>query len=613
MRDIGEGAPAISVCIVTGRRLALLDAVLAEPRRPGRGAPPFELLVCSDGDAEVARRSCTARFPAAQVCEVDRALPGAARNLLVERARGDLLLFLDDDITLRARPAGPLRPAGRASTPRLDVFGGPNDTPPGSSRFQFVQGAALASIVGSGPVRRRYGAHPPGRGRRALLHPVQPGRAAGGDGALRRRPRVRRGERRPGRDEPRRRAPMYYAPDLAVYHERRPHAPGVRPADAQVRPGPGPAAGPARSRDPAARLPGAVGCCWSTCSRLPLLAAGRRPRGLPSRSSSTPPAVVAAAAWIARTLRRPADVPLAAALLVVLHVCYGSGVAPRAPWRAATHGGCAARPVAWTGAARDTGTVADLRVTPAGVVVDGLWEAYRKRSRCGWRRRGDVTWALRDVDLDRAPGAMLGVVGGNGSGKTTLLQVLAGVLRPTRGSVSDRRVGWRPSSTSPPGSTATSPATRTSLIGGVLLGLSRAELRRRYDEIVAFSGLAPEALDWPLAAYSAGMGLRLGFSLVVHSDPDVLLVDEVLAVGDEAVPAPVRGRGRAPAGRRAAPSCSCPTTSASCADHCDEVRGPRRRGGSARLGRPTPTRPSPATWPPPERSAEPAPRRRGAL
>ena len=71
------------------------------------------------------------------------------------------------------------------------------------------------------------------------------------------------------------------------------------------------------------------------------------------------------------------------------------------------------------------------------------------------------------------------------------------------------------------------------LIGGVLLGMSRREIRRRYDEIVAFSGLAPDTLDWPLAAYSAGMGLRLGFALVSHSDPDVLLVDEVLAVGDE--------------------------------------------------------------------------------
>jgi ABC-type polysaccharide/polyol phosphate transport system ATPase subunit len=72
------------------------------------------------------------------------------------------------------------------------------------------------------------------------------------------------------------------------------------------------------------------------------------------------------------------------------------------------------------------------------------------------------------------------------------------------------------------------------LIGGVLLGLTRREVRARYDEIVAFSGLPTEALDRRLASYSAGMGLRLGFSLVVHARPDVLLVDEVLAVGDDA-------------------------------------------------------------------------------
>jgi ABC-type polysaccharide/polyol phosphate transport system ATPase subunit len=72
------------------------------------------------------------------------------------------------------------------------------------------------------------------------------------------------------------------------------------------------------------------------------------------------------------------------------------------------------------------------------------------------------------------------------------------------------------------------------LVGGVLLGLSRAEIRRRYDEIVDFSGLPADALDAPLSSYSAGMGLRLGFALVVHTDPDVLLVDEVLAVGDDA-------------------------------------------------------------------------------
>jgi ABC-type polysaccharide/polyol phosphate transport system ATPase subunit len=164
------------------------------------------------------------------------------------------------------------------------------------------------------------------------------------------------------------------------------------------------------------------------------------------------------------------------------------------------------------------------------VEVDGLWEAYRPRGRFGWRR-GEPTWALRDVHLAVDPGRCTGVVGGNGSGKTTLLQVIAGVLRPTRGRVSvrgrvaslvDLSAGFHRDLT----------GHENLLVGGVLLGLTRREVRERYHDIVAFSGLSEEALGWPLAAYSAGMGLRLGFSLVVHTAPDVLLVDEVLAVGD---------------------------------------------------------------------------------
>lgn len=166
------------------------------------------------------------------------------------------------------------------------------------------------------------------------------------------------------------------------------------------------------------------------------------------------------------------------------------------------------------------------------IVVDGLWEAYRRRSRLGWRHRAPH-WALRDVSLSVPDGGCLGVIGGNGSGKTTLLQVVAGVLRPTRGRIEvhgrmatlvDLSAGFHRDLT----------GRENLLIGGVLLGMSRTEVRDRFDEMVEFSGLDEDTVDAPLAGYSAGMGLRLGFSLVVCSRPDVLLVDEVLAVGDDA-------------------------------------------------------------------------------
>ena len=131
-------------------------------------------------------------------------------------------------------------------------------------------------------------------------------------------------------------------------------------------------------------------------------------------------------------------------------------------------------------------------MTEPSVVVESLWESYRQRGRLGWRR-GEPVWALRDIDLRVDRGSSLGVVGGNGSGKTTLLQVLAGVLRPTRGRVEvrgrvaslvDLSAGFHRDLT----------GHENVLVGGVLLGLGRQEIRRRYDEIVAFSGLPVDAL-----------------------------------------------------------------------------------------------------------------------
>jgi ABC-type polysaccharide/polyol phosphate transport system ATPase subunit len=145
---------------------------------------------------------------------------------------------------------------------------------------------------------------------------------------------------------------------------------------------------------------------------------------------------------------------------------------------------------------------------------------------------GEELWALRDVTLDLGRGRMVGIIGSNGSGKSTLLKILGGILKPTAGQASVRgRVsalielgaGFHPEFT----------GRENIYINGVLLGLSRSEIRARFDEIVAFAGL--EAfVDSPVKTYSSGMYMRLGFAIAVTVDPDVLLIDEVLAVGDEA-------------------------------------------------------------------------------
>jgi ABC-type polysaccharide/polyol phosphate transport system ATPase subunit len=140
--------------------------------------------------------------------------------------------------------------------------------------------------------------------------------------------------------------------------------------------------------------------------------------------------------------------------------------------------------------------------------------------------------ALDGVDFTVGRGEAFGVVGGNGSGKSTLLKVVSGILRPTRGTVQvDGRLaalielgaGFHPEIS----------GRENIYVNGAILGLTRRQIDQRLDAIVAFSGLAG-FLDEPVKNYSSGMYVRLGFAVAVHTDPDVLLVDEVLAVGDEA-------------------------------------------------------------------------------
>ena len=148
------------------------------------------------------------------------------------------------------------------------------------------------------------------------------------------------------------------------------------------------------------------------------------------------------------------------------------------------------------------------------------------------RRRGvyEEFYALRDVSFAVEPGSTVGIIGSNGSGKSTALKLVARILHPNGGEVSvDGRVsallelgtGFHPDYT----------GRENIFLNGALLGLRRELIRRRLDDIVAFSGME-RFIDNPVKTYSSGMYMRLGFAIAVNVDPDVLLVDEVLAVGD---------------------------------------------------------------------------------
>jgi lipopolysaccharide transport system ATP-binding protein len=147
-----------------------------------------------------------------------------------------------------------------------------------------------------------------------------------------------------------------------------------------------------------------------------------------------------------------------------------------------------------------------------------------------WQRRGALL-AVDDVSFAVEPGEFFGVMGRNGAGKSTVLGLIGGILRPTSGSVAARgriaplmdfSAGLEPNLT----------GRENLVLNGVLLGLRRRQVTERMERIIEFSGLA-DFIDQPVLTYSAGMQMRLGFAVAIHSDPSTLLVDEVLAVGDE--------------------------------------------------------------------------------
>jgi ABC-type polysaccharide/polyol phosphate transport system ATPase subunit len=148
------------------------------------------------------------------------------------------------------------------------------------------------------------------------------------------------------------------------------------------------------------------------------------------------------------------------------------------------------------------------------------------------RSRYEEFWALRDVSFEVVPGTALGVIGANGSGKSTLLKCIAGILRPNEGKI---QVEGRLAALLELGAGffGEYSGRENIYLNGALLGLSRRYIDGVLDEIIEFADL-PRFIDNAVKTYSSGMFARLGFSVAVHLDPDVLLVDEILAVGDEA-------------------------------------------------------------------------------
>src|SRR5258708_1474859 len=161
---------------------------------------------------------------------------------------------------------------------------------------------------------------------------------------------------------------------------------------------------------------------------------------------------------------------------------------------------------------------------------DGITDAVRAMRRRERRADPREFWALRDVGFDLHEREVLGVIGRNGAGKSTLLKILSEITEPTEGeahlygrvaSLLEVGVGFHPELS----------GRENVFLNGAILGMTRAEVRRKFDEIIAFAEVE-KFIDTPVKRYSSGMYMRLAFAIAAHLEPEVLIVDEVLAVGD---------------------------------------------------------------------------------
>lgn len=188
-------------------------------------------------------------------------------------------------------------------------------------------------------------------------------------------------------------------------------------------------------------------------------------------------------------------------------------------------------------------------MTTPRIDFEHVWKRFRRGERHDslrdllpalvnrWRRDGEGTtlkqgdfWALQDVSFLVEPGQILGIVGPNGAGKSTILKLLTKILRPTAGrcgtrgrvgALIDVAAGFHPDLT----------GRENTYLQGAIMGMPREMIRRKFEDIVEFAGVG-EFIDTPVKRFSSGMNARLGFAIAAHLDPDVLIVDEVLAVGD---------------------------------------------------------------------------------